>query len=1018
MSLLRICLAFLSLASPTCLLAQRTSERKTESSSEAPSSKWESEFRGTIQPLLQQHCGSCHRGAGAEAMLDLDKFASTTQIAAAHQTWAEIATRVAKGEMPPADSKTELSEPQRNMLVRWIESFRKSEADKHAGEPGHVPVRRLSNSEINYSVRDLTGVDIQPTREFPVDPANEAGFDNSADSLTMSPALLSKSLAAARFVAEHMVLTPDGVDFAPHPVMTETDRDKYCVKRIVEFYQQQRIDVADYLLAAWRIHRWPNQFTIENQTTQGLSAKYLKLLLSMLTDEGAAVLPAAPQPSTTTPPPVHDPGSEFEPVLEPLTSPKVPIGLGVLPVIRRMWLDLPAQLDAESQARAGCEKLRTLIKDLRSRLDPEIKDLMVRGIHRGAQPFVLWKNDQYANFRQRPYLDSLGKLAPGADSRAIHNALSVPEDPKEKQDFVRDVERFCRLFPNAFFVSERGRDYVGVPKDQQEKGRLLSAGFHSMMGYYRDDEPLMKLILTPQQSARLDRLWQELDFVTSAPMRQYTGFVWFERTDSTTMRGAEFDFARAEDKSVTTPAMIERLAATYLAKADALGAQEVARAAIENFYRKINAQIQWVESARRLAEPHQVEAVIRVAGRAYRRDLTDTERFELRTFYEQLRHRDGLPHEEALQDLLVAVLMAPQFNYRVDLASRSGTMSPLSDDALASRLSYFLWSSIPDDELRLLARNGKLHEPAVLQAQVKRMLADNRSRALAVEFGGQWLDFRRFEHHNSVDRERFPAFTDELRSAMFEEPVRFLQDLLQNEGSLLECLYADYVWVNAPLAAHYGLPKPQAVDASGWQKMPAANSRGGLLPMSLFLTQNAPGRRTSPVKRGYWVVRRLLGERIPAPPPNVPDLPTDESQLGALTLRETLAKHREHASCSGCHNRFDSIGIVFENFGPIGELRSKDLAGNPVDVRAVFPSGEEGAGISGLQEYLRLHRQADFVDNFCRKLLSFALGRTLLLSDEPLIESLRAKLASSEYRMNTAIETIVLSQQFLNVGQP
>ncbi len=204
-----------------------------------------------------------------------------------------------------------------------------------------------------------------------------------------------------------------------------------------------------------------------------------------------------------------------------------------------------------------------------------------------------------------------------------------------------------------------------------------------MMGYYRDDEPLMKLILSPEQGARLDRLWQELDFVTSAPMRQYAGFVWFERTDSATMRGAEFDFARAEDKSVTSPAMIERLAETYLAKADALGADEIARGAIETFYRKINAQVQAVESARRQAEPHQLRAMIDLAGRAYRRDLTAQERFELLTFYERLRTHDGLAHEEALQDLLVAILMSPQFNYRVDLASVAGKITPLGDEALA-----------------------------------------------------------------------------------------------------------------------------------------------------------------------------------------------------------------------------------------------------------------------------------------------------------------------------------------------
>ncbi len=378
-------------------------------------------------------------------MLDLEQFTRPSQVAERHQTWAEVAQRVSHGEMPPADAKPAMPKADREVLVHWIAAFRKSEAERHAGEPGHVPVRRLNNAELNYSVRDLTGVDIQPAREFPVDPANEAGFDNSADSLTMSPALLTKSLAAARLVAEHMVLTPDGIDFAPHPVVTETDRDKYCVKRIVEFYQKQPTDYADYFLAAWRIQRAPVQFTIDNQTQGGLSPKYLRLIQAMLTDSSGPVMPAPVK--LHVPPPVLDPSSDYAPVVDEPKPPAVPIGLGPLAVIRRKWLDLPEDIAQEARAREGCEQLRNFIVDLRNRLQPEIKDLNVRGIHRGAQPFVLWKNDQYASYRQRPYMEALGKLAPGAESRGIHNALSLPESDQDKREFIREVEKFCRLFP-------------------------------------------------------------------------------------------------------------------------------------------------------------------------------------------------------------------------------------------------------------------------------------------------------------------------------------------------------------------------------------------------------------------------------------------------------------------------------------------------------------------------------------------------------------------------------------------
>jgi hypothetical protein len=295
------------------------------------------------------------------------------------------------------------------------------------------------------------------------------------------------------------------------------------------------------------------------------------------------------------------------------------------------------------------------------------------------------------------------------------------------------------------------------------------------------------------------------------------------------------------------------------------------------------------------------------------------------------------------------------------------------------------------------------------------MLQDDRIRGLATEFGGNWLDFRRFEEHNAVDRERFKSFNDELRQAMFEEPIRFFVDLIRADRSVLDFLYAAHTFVNPVLATHYGMPEPP-VHSNEWVRVKDADryERGGLLPMSVFLTKNAPGLRTSPVKRGYWVVRRLLGEQIPPPPPTVPELPSDEAKLGDLTLREALARHREDKSCAGCHARFDALGLVFEGFGPVGERRDKDFAGRPVDTHATFPGGGEGAGLEGLRRYLREHRQEDFLDNLCRKLLVYALGRSLLLSDDGIINNMHAKLAANGYRFSNLVETIVTCPQFLN----
>jgi hypothetical protein len=249
---------------------------------------------------------------------------------------------------------------------------------------------------------------------------------------------------------------------------------------------------------------------------------------------------------------------------------------------------------------------------------------------------------------------------------------------------------------------------------------------------------------------------------------------------------------------------------------------------------------------------------------------------------------------------------------------------------------------------------------------------------------------------------------------MFQEPIRFISDVIRNDRPVLDMLYGNYTFVNPALAAHYGMPAVHGGQDS-WVRIDNARDyeRGGLLPMAVFLTQNAPGLRTSPVKRGYWVARRVLGEVIPPPPPVVPELPKDEAKLD-MPLRDVLAQHRNNPACSACHARFDTFGLTMENYGPVGEARTTDLAGHPVDTQATFPGGSQGAGLSGLQAYIHANREKDFLDNLSRKMLVYALGRSLLLSDEPLVQRMNTRLAAGGYRMSALIETIVTSPQFLN----
>jgi hypothetical protein len=980
-------------------------------------------FTNTVRPFITAYCAGCHSGPTPEASFDLQRYQTMESVVDDFAHWALVLGKLTAKEMPPQGMK-QPPEDLRRQVIEWITAVRKNEARKHAGDPGPVMARRLSNAEYNYTIRDLTGVDLRPAREFPVDPANQAGFDNSGESLTISPSLMSKYLEAARQVADHLVLKPDGFSFASYPMLVETDRDKYPIHRIVDFYGRQPTDFAQYFEAAWRYqHRVAlgrPSMTLAGVAAQAkVSSKYLATIWRTL--------------------------EQFKEEVGPLAR------------LQAMWRDLPAPRgDQPDIAHDGCVRMRDFVVRIRRHTEKLFTKLEAPGFNANFQPIAMFRSRQLAAHRRDfdpsalrvegeppppEFVVTRGPTFGKGEAEELKRAVAAynkerEEDPDlavpagERARYEAAFARFSSVFPTAFCLPERGRFY---PITSMDKGRLLGAGFHNVMGYFRDDTPLIELILDESGKREIDALWQEFDFIADYTRRTYYQFI-FNAGEGGGIRRNTVD--RPSVNEFATQSAIFKLRDQLLARA-AQATDPLILEAVKDYFDRTNAQIRWVERARLEAEPRHLDALLKFAARAYRRPLAQEERDEILAYYRELREQKRLTHEEAVRGSIASILVSPDFLYRVDLvdavpgapyrSARSANPSiatgdtqylPLSGYALASRLSYFLWSSMPDEELLSHAKTGDLSKPEVLAAQVRRMLKDGRVRALATEFGGNWLDFRRFESHNAVDRERFPVFTNELREAMFEEPIRFLTDLIQNDRPVPDLLYGNYTFVNRVLAEHYGIT-PTSPGPDEWFRVNDARSygRGGLLPMAVFLTQNAPGLRTSPVKRGYWVARRVLGEVIPPPPPVVPELPRDESKSD-LPVRDLLAKHRENAACASCHIRFDSLGLAFEGYGPVGERRIKDLAGRPVDAGATFPGGSQGSGLDGLQSYIRARREKDFLNNLSEKMLVYALGRSPMVSDEPLLASMRARLEASRYKMSALIGAIVTSSQFLNRRSP
>ena len=409
-----------------------------------------------------------------------------------------------------------------------------------------------------------------------------------------------------------------------------------------------------------------------------------------------------------------------------------------------------------------------------------------------------------------------------------------------------------------------------------------------------------------------------------------------------------------------------------------------------------------------------VEACARVvvrgfAGRAFRRPPTAEEVNQFVGFVTLARkHGDSL--EEGIATALQAVLVSPAFLYRIerDPLTRSGkTSAPVGGYEMASRLSYFLWSTMPDAELLRVAGQGGLRQPAVLTAQVKRMLRDPKSRALVEEFAGQWLQFKNIDAMKP-DPEKFPVFDDALRLAMRRETELFLENVIQNDRSVLELLDADYTFLNERLARFYGIagvmgPEFRKVDMS------KSSRGGGVLAHASVLTVSSYSTRTSPVLRGKWILENLLNAPPPPPPPSVP--PLDDSKIGSTgTLRQQMEVHRKNPACASCHSLMDPLGFGLENFNAIGAWRTED-GKFPVDAKGTLPDGKSFSNPRELKAILKTNRDP-FIAGLTEKLLTYALGRGLERFDKPAMAAIARNATDQEFKFSALILAIVNSLPF------
>jgi mono/diheme cytochrome c family protein len=847
------------------------------------------DYTADVQPLLQKYCLACHSTKAQKGDLDLERFTSLEAARKDLHAWQQVADQVEIGEMPPA-GKRQPSDAERKRLIGWVRGLLDAEARARAGDPGRVVLRRLNNAEYTNTLRDLTGVELNPAREFPADSAAGEGFANTGETLSMSPALVDRYLKAAKDVAAHAVLLPDGFRFSVSASRRDWANEALAAVRqaYTAYPPDGRLPLLPYLQATLKHRAALEAGTLgvdEAAVAEKLNPKYLRALWAALTD----------------------------------AAPSYP-----LDAIRARWRT--AQPNDAAAVGAAVTRWQA----------------------------VVWKTAHVGS-----YVDKVSDHPRDSLTRQIHNdpvALATAPDNPVFRRRLDGYAAFRKVFPL----------FICFPPVVPEDETVTLKMFH------REDEPLVRLFLDDASVRRLDRLWEELRFTSRQPAAEYA---YLPQLMAYTTQDTPKEFQQF---------FVDRKP-LFKKKAEAFEAEEAATV------------------------PAQLRALADFADRAYRRPLRDDERQRLRDLHAALRKK-GVSHDEAFRTVLARVLVTPHFLYRIENPPPGTKPGPVSDLELATRLSYFLWASMPDDELRRLAHAGRLHDDRTLRSQAERMLKSPRVRGLATEFGLQWLHIRDIREHKDKSETLFPMFDDKLRDAFFEEAAQLFQDLFQNDRPLLELIDGDRVFVNETLANHYGLTD---VKGPEWRNLKGARElgRGGVLTLASVLTKQAGASRTSPVLRGNWVVQTLLGEKLPRPPANVPQLPEGED-TSKLSVRQLVEQHTRDSRCAHCHVRIDPFGFALEGYDPIGRRRQKDLAGRPVDTRATLRDRVTFDGIDGLRHYLLKERRDDFLRNFCRKLLGYALGRSVALSDQPLLEEMLRSLRANDYRVSAAILPIVQSTQF------
>ena len=1009
------------------------------------------------EATFAQYCFACHNEASATAGIDLKSLTAEESVSESFRQWRKVAAVLEQGNMPPK-GMPQPSDAERRRAADWIVGALDNYAAKHAGDPGPVTVRRLTSGEYAYTVRDLTGLDLNMERDFAGDAVGGEGFTNFGAVQFMADANIESYLEAAKRIADHAVIGSGPLDFFGDPGMSGFELS--AIHLIHDIYREhgfravaaeggrafglERYGKAFY--TAWRYrHRdvlGEGDVSLEELgVREGLSPRFTQHIWSVVQRDAPAFplsavvsrwqdLPAPSGPNDANAAAVREHCNEIQAFV--INWPRELFAAGAL--AKGGAGDERALVITDASLVAAKSGKMTYLQRLDEGGPPRMHfNVASMDSDAAEKSLVIWRN---------PVVRLRGEGRKTPENQPLR--LLLDEETVAKLGFGKHPYGI-EIGPNDFVMESDTTIVLDIPVSKGNRGLGLQAEVEidarnggsavlrctiSETGGFSKGRPAWTLLADPESEGF--RTWKKnvLEYATNLPQTSHgeptpsdrdpipapldntynqperdrfhyrvkyfrdDAFLVDKMLDDATRVKLDQAWADVMASFEYHDAFLDLLEIKFSLKIDGQGVEELDDDEIaalpaepRPYVKALREEYKDVMAVQMAAHPGHIEDSIAFASEAWRRPLSEKEKDDLRRFYTTTREDRGLDHRKAIRALLTRVLVAPAFLYRLEQPAALSGVTALSDWEMANRLSYFLWSSVPDAELRRAAEAGELSDPKRVERQVRRMLANPKARRLATEFFGQWLGFYRFDQYRGVDAERFPEFTDKVKVAMYDEAVSFFEYIVREGRPVREMLSADYTFLNKALAEHYGVAADVALTDKA-ERVAGANvpERGGLLRLGAVLTATSAPLRTSPVKRGDWVLRRVLGTPTPPPPPDTGSIPADDKAFGEMTVRERLEAHRTSPSCVSCHTRIDPLGFPLEHYDPVGRWRGEYSNGKPIDATTTLGDARI-EGVGDLIDHLR-SEEKQVLRNLSAKLLGYALGRTMLLSDQPLVDQL------------------------------